>query len=81
MPIEPLSARFPVCLLWVLGAIAMAGICAGEFGAAFKPSSLLKAIGWRFVAFGWYATPVHLNVRATGYNPFFVWTERSWLPN
>ena len=71
----------PWYLLWVLGAITLAGLSVMEFQANGKLSSALIAAAWLCWAFSWYAKPFVVNFRAQASRALIVEPLRTWVPH
>lgn len=74
------SSRLPWYLIWVLGALVLAGLNIAEFRSTAKPSALLIAAAWICWSFVWYARPIQVNFRATASKAFVLLSLRAWVP-
>ena len=66
-------------MIWVLAAVALAGVNFWDFRATEKLSSLLLTGAWLLLAFSWYAKPFQINFRERLCRAFVTRPLRTWL--
>jgi hypothetical protein len=79
-PFESEVASRPWYLLWVLGALALAGINITEFLATGRLSSVVLALAWLLLTFSWYAKPFCVKFQAKTSKAITPAPLRSWVP-
>lgn len=79
-PMKSDSASPPWYLIWVIGAIVLAGISLTEFRATGRLSSLVIAVAWLGWAFSWYAKPFQVMFRRKASMAIIVRPLRTWVP-
>jgi hypothetical protein len=79
-PFESEVASRPWYLLWVLGALALAGTYIMDVFVTGRLSSVFRALAWLLFAFSWYAKPFRVDFQAKASKALTLAPLRSWVP-
>ncbi|MFT3820311.1 MAG: hypothetical protein QM750_22305 [Rubrivivax sp.] len=71
---------FPWFLLWVIGAVVLAGDSLRGYGSGGDAASLVLAVAWLCWAVSWYTKPFQVDFKSGLAQAFRVLPIRPWMP-